>query len=111
MFINSAQQKRIAKVLLTAISISSLIPWQAQQALGQSNLQSFKVVVNSDRDLINPDQELTLREAIAIVNNTLPWAELSLAEQEQVTTVDHSDASRIEFDLNTPVKIELESIL
>ncbi len=116
MFINSAQQKRIAKVLLGTITISGLIPGQAQQALGQSNLpnlQSFKVVVNSDRDTLNPDQELTLREAIAIVNNTLTWDELSFKEQEQVTNIDSSDvsASRIEFDFSTPVKIELESIL
>lgn len=108
---NSDQYNRISQVLLTALVVSGLIPLQAQQALAQSDLQSFKVVVNSDRDQVNPDQELTLREAIAIVNNTLTWGELSVTEREQVTTIYPLDASRIEFDFPAPAKIELETTL
>ena len=109
MFINNPHKNRIATVVLATITTSSLIT--AQPAFGQSNLQSFKVVVNSDRDTINPDQNLTLREAIAIVNNTLTWDDLSNSEREQVTTIDSLDASRIEFDFSTPITIKLSTIL
>ena len=107
MMINSDRYNPIF-ILLTALITCGLVP---QSAIAQGDLQSFKVVVNSDRDLINPDNELTLREAIAIVNNTLTWQELSPTEQEQVTTIYQWDASRIEFDLPAPVKIELEQLL
>ena len=107
MFFNSDRRNSIP-ILLTALVTSSLVP---QPAMAQGDLQSFKVVVNSDRDLINPDEELTLREAIAIVNNTLTWGELSPTERERVTAIYRWDASRIEFDLPAPVKIELESLL
>ena len=94
--------------LLLILLIASLIPF-AEKTLARSNLQSFKVVVNSDRDTIDPDRELTLREAINLVNNTLSYTELSPAEQQQVEAV--SNSSRIEFNLPAPAKIELQDTL
>ena len=95
--------------LLTALIIGSLIPF-GEKAVAQPKLQSFKVVVNSDRDTINPDGELTLREAISLVNNTLPYTQLSSAEQQQIK-IATSNSSRIEFDLPAPAKIKLQDIL
>ena len=87
--------------------IIGLIPWG--KALAQSDLQSFKIVVNSDRDTIEPDSELTLREAISLANNTLPYSNLSSAEQQQVKKI--ANNTRIEFDLRAPAKIELQNTL
>lgn len=95
---------------LLTVMIIGLAPW-GNTALAQSELQSYQVVVNSDRDTVEPDATLTLREAISLVNNTLPYSKLSLAEQQQVNKIDAANSSRIEFDLSTPVKIELEKIL
>lgn len=101
-------QKLLLQVLLTPLIISGAISFQKQTATAQPGLQSYQVLVNSDRDgEIEPNQELTLREAISLVNNTLSWQELSPAEQAQVTEVNQPNASRIEFDLPAPVKIEL----
>ena len=105
MLFNSDRKNQIL-LLLTAIFIS-LIPWG--KALAQSDLQSFKVVVNSDRDTIEPDAELTLREAISLVNNTLPYSKLSSVEQQQVEAITNS--SRIEFNLPSPAVIELQDTL
>ncbi|MEL6928343.1 MAG: right-handed parallel beta-helix repeat-containing protein, partial [Cyanobacteria bacterium J06600_6] len=98
----------IPKLYLAALTICCLQP---QSALAQPDLQSYRIVVNSDRDEINADGSLTLREAIEIANNTLTWDDLSHAEQEQVTTIYQWDASRIEFDFSEPVTIELTSLL
>ena len=87
--------------------IIGLIP--GVKASAQSELQSFKVVVNSDRDTIAPDTELTLREAISLVNNTLPYSELSSAERQQVEA--SSSNSRIEFDLPANAVIKLRDTL
>ena len=87
--------------------IIGLIPWG--RALAQSDLQSFKVVVNSDRDTINPDAELTLREAISLANNTLSYSNLSSAEQQQVEVI--ASNTRIEFDLPAEAVIKLQDTL
>ncbi|HBL10505.1 MAG TPA: hypothetical protein DD379_03660, partial [Cyanobacteria bacterium UBA11162] len=42
------------------------------------------IVVNSNQDTIQPDEFVTLREAIEIVNGTLPLNQLSQAEQKLV---------------------------
>ena len=94
--------------LVTALIFGSLILGE-NQATAQSKLQFFQVIVNSDRDTIIPDAELTLREAINLVNNTLPYNKLSPAEQQQVKAI--ASNSRIEFDLPAPVKIELQDVL
>lgn len=108
MTINSDIQNSISKVLLTALTISGVIAFKAEIAQAQSEFRSYRVLVNSDRDLpIKPDQELTLREAINLFNNTLPLSKLSPAERKQVTPINQPEASRIEFDLPAPVKIEL----
>lgn len=111
MNINSDQHKSIAQVLLTVLTVSGVAIFSGQTVTAQASLQSYRVLVNSDRDTINPDQALTLREAIEIVNNTIAWDELSPVEQKQVTVINQPQASRIEFALAAPVKIELQATL
>ena len=95
--------------VLVAIGIIILLE---REAPAQVEKKSYQVLVNSDRDTpIQPDEELTLREAISLVNNTLSYQELSLAEQKQVKIIDRPGASRIEFDFSAPVKIELTDVL
>jgi len=71
-------------------------------------LTNVDIVVNSNADTLAPDEVLTLREAIAIVNGTLPLQKLSEAERRQVRarngglpeTSSLLGGSLIEFDLS-----------
>jgi outer membrane protein OmpA-like peptidoglycan-associated protein len=67
------------------------------------------VTVNSDRDgPIAPDQVLTLREAIEIVNGTLPLTALSAAEQALIAP---AAEPQIKFSLVGDTRIELVDLL
>jgi outer membrane protein OmpA-like peptidoglycan-associated protein len=76
----------------------------ATPALAQSD-RLVRVVVNSSKDGIQPDSELTLREAISIVNGTLSPEKLTEAEKTQVTP--STERSRIEFNLTGDTTIRL----
>ena len=104
---NSNNRNQIS-ILLATLTLSCLL--NSRKATSQPALDSYRVVVNSDRDTVKPDAELTLREAIRLVNNTLAYDKLTSAERRQVELT-AADASRIEFDFPTPLKIELERIL
>jgi outer membrane protein OmpA-like peptidoglycan-associated protein len=72
----------------------------------------IKITVNSSRDEIKADDDLTLREAIAIVNGDLKQEQLSPAEQKQIQDITPNSSNHIEFQL--PVenqRIELKSAL
>ncbi|MDX2229743.1 MAG: OmpA family protein [Leptolyngbyaceae cyanobacterium bins.349] len=71
--------------------------------------QTLRLIVNSNQDTIQPDAALTLREAISIVNGTLPLTQLSDAEKAQT-----SPASRFAIEFNLPTDqttIQLTSVL
>ncbi|MEM7759825.1 MAG: OmpA family protein [Cyanobacteria bacterium P01_A01_bin.40] len=105
---NSNQKNSILQVLLASLTGCSLCFCLGQAVFGQNISKSYQVLVNSDRDgAISPDQELTLRESVALVNNTLAYQDLSPSERQQVKRVNQPDASRIEFDFPAPVTIEL----
>jgi outer membrane protein OmpA-like peptidoglycan-associated protein len=71
---------------------------------------ALRVVVNSNQDSIQPDDGLTLREAIEVVNGTLSPDKLSAPERAQVQP--GSGGSRIEFNLPTgSTTIQLQSVL
>ncbi|MBW4508872.1 MAG: right-handed parallel beta-helix repeat-containing protein [Scytonematopsis contorta HA4267-MV1] len=55
-----------------------------------------RVVVGSNEDVVRADDVVTLREAIEVVNGTLPLDKLSAAERVRVSM---SDVPRIEFNL------------
>jgi hypothetical protein len=75
--------------------IAVLSPGVAQQ----TNLH-LRVAVNSNEDgTIQADAALTLREAIALVNGTLPIQSLSSQEKAQVEELNSNLPSRIEFNL------------
>ncbi|ARV63333.1 cell envelope biogenesis protein OmpA [Nostocales cyanobacterium HT-58-2] len=72
---------------------------------------SLRVVVNSNQDGdVKADEQLTLREAIAIVNGELPVEKLSSAEKAQVQPT--TGGARIEFNLPAgATTIQLQKIL
>lgn len=74
---------------------------------------ALRVTVNSDGDGdIQADENLTLREAIELVNGTLPVEQLSSNERLQVQALGDGAASRIEFNLPSDESIiELQTQL
>ncbi|MFE1747303.1 OmpA family protein [Coleofasciculus sp. H7-2] len=71
-----------AKKFLLLPFVFLLLPFSAT-----AQTENLKVVVNSNQDgAVNPDDALTLREAIEIVNGTLPLDRLSRAEQSLVSS-------------------------
>ncbi len=95
--------------LLVFTCLSPLLyrPLAAQEIL------PVRIIVNSDRDgAIIADNFLTLREAIEIVNGTLPQVKLSTAEKKLVQPLETSGTSRIEFNLpSLQTAIRLDRIL
>jgi hypothetical protein len=84
-------------ILITLSLISSLlqtnIPAVAQQPV-------YEIVVNSNEDgQINPDEQLTFREALALANGTISPSQLSNREQQQIKIQDGADNSLITFNL------------
>ncbi|MFB2979228.1 right-handed parallel beta-helix repeat-containing protein [Microseira sp. BLCC-F43] len=73
----------------------------------------LRVVVNSNQDgPVQADEGLTLREAIEVVNGTLPLERLSGVERSQVSPLQSSESSRIEFNLPpTATTIRLTELL
>jgi outer membrane protein OmpA-like peptidoglycan-associated protein len=83
--------------LFSRLFLSSLcLGWYSQPSLAQAPSYA-QLTVNSDRDEINPDAALTLREAISIVNGKLPLDRLSPEERQLVTPT--SDRHQIQFKL------------
>jgi outer membrane protein OmpA-like peptidoglycan-associated protein len=94
---------KISLFLLGLYTSVMIAPATAQDAPGR-----FKITVNSNQDAINPDNALTLREAIALSNGTLTLDRLSEAEQKQI---EKSEISTIAFALaadQTVIKVGQE---
>ncbi|NEP31860.1 MULTISPECIES: right-handed parallel beta-helix repeat-containing protein [unclassified Moorena] len=69
-------------------------------ALAQPKPSPLKVVVNSNQDgSVKPDNNLTLREAINLINGTLTLDQLSPTEKAQVESLSSPARSKIEFNL------------
>ncbi|NEO38338.1 MAG: OmpA family protein [Moorea sp. SIOASIH] len=69
-------------------------------ALAQPTRSPLKVVVNSNQDgSVKPDNNLTLREAINLINGTLTLDQLSPTEKAQVESLSSPARSKIEFNL------------
>ena len=70
---------------------------------------NYQITVNSNLDgEIQPDRNLTLREAIAIANRTLTVERLSESERAQVKPFSNIKNSTISFDLppnNTTIRL------
>jgi len=112
------RQKLLAMCAVLSALLLPTISW-AQVTASESSVKSsagfpsqpiVKVIVNSAADVIGADGAMTLREAIALTNGTLPLSALSVDEQQQVTASE--SASSILFDLPAgQTTIELESVL
>lgn len=69
----------------------------AQEAVEKVEAETFQATVNSPQDgPIQPNAQLTLREAITVLNGTLPLASLSDAERRQFSP---APTNTIRFDL------------
>lgn len=89
---------RLVRAVKTAsIALGIFSGLSATQAIAQTS--SVRAVVNSTQDVVQADDALTLREAILVVNGTLPLDKLSTAEQSQVTQLAGESASQIDFNL------------
>lgn len=107
---NIMKTRYIASLPIVCLFSLASISLSAQELPKQLHLQ---VTVNSDLDgAITPDTSLTLREAIELVNGTLPLSQISAAEKAQIKSLNSNVPSRINFNL--PPKqttISLVSIL
>jgi outer membrane protein OmpA-like peptidoglycan-associated protein len=83
---------RISRLLLAGLGWG----WWSQPSLAAPG-EYFQVTVNSDRDQVQADGFLTLREAIGIVNGQLPLDRLSPEERQLVKV--SADRHRIDFRL------------
>ncbi len=81
-----------ARLLLSSLCLG----WSAQPSLAQAP-SYLQLTVNTDQDEIRPDGFLTLREAISIVNGTLPLDRLSPEERQLVAP--STDRHLIQFKL------------
>lgn len=100
-------------ILLTLVAMTSLAG-----SVQASEVPRLQVTVNSTQDTIAPDQGLTLREAIALVNGSLTLEQLSVAEQAQVQRLTDTAAqyggkarSQIRFNLSGDATIRLSQEL
>ncbi|NEO33769.1 MAG: right-handed parallel beta-helix repeat-containing protein [Symploca sp. SIO3C6] len=86
--------------LLPFVSIPRVVAQSIHKNTLEQPITAYQVVVNSNQDYRKPDDDLTLREAIEIVNGTLKLEELSTTEKAQVEKLTTEKSSRIEFDLS-----------
>ncbi|MEO0869479.1 MAG: right-handed parallel beta-helix repeat-containing protein, partial [Cyanobacteria bacterium J06642_11] len=95
----------ISKLVGTA-ALAVTLPLVGQAAMAAT---PYAVIVNSAADgEVRPDDALTLREAIEVVNGTLPLTELSPAERARVTP---AESPVVNFSLTGETTIALESTL
>jgi outer membrane protein OmpA-like peptidoglycan-associated protein len=98
--------------LVNYFLLVSLLGGSALPALALEYRAFMQITVNSNRDEIKADNDLTLREAISVINGDLQIEQLSPVEQKQIQDITPSSSNRIEFQL--PVenqRIELKSAL
>ncbi|MDZ7958475.1 MAG: right-handed parallel beta-helix repeat-containing protein [Aulosira sp. DedQUE10] len=82
------------------LAVGLLLLALPEVAFSQTPQLSLRVVVNSNQDgAMQADDVVTLREAIALVNGTLPMEQLSDREKTQVQILSGNVSSRIEFNL------------
>ena len=107
------QTSKMTPTLLLAFDVLLLTLFAVPIRATAQSINSLAVVVNSNQDgLIQPDNNLTLREAIALVNGQLSLDRLSEAEKAQVKPLDSNTSSRIEFNLPPDqTTIQLQGLL
>ncbi|MCP2729333.1 right-handed parallel beta-helix repeat-containing protein [Limnofasciculus baicalensis] len=90
------------------LSLVAAAPIQMTES-NPHQVTNYRVIVNSNQDgIVQPDENLTLREAIEIVNGTLLLNQLSEEEKYQVSSLDLDTPSQINFNLpatNTTIRL------
>jgi Periplasmic copper-binding protein (NosD) len=117
--VNSIRKVPNAASIGVAITIASMISVGFTSSAKSQTIDSIRVVVNSNQDIVARDSVLTLREAILIVNGQLKIEDLSDLEKTMVFRSLMSDEnykshaiSRIDFQLRTDqTTIRLRSVL
>jgi len=102
MISNRRKEKRVkGEEGLLALLLLTLVGWLPTAPLLAQGVTParLRIVVNSDRDSVQADSALTLREAIELVNGTLSVDRLSEAEKSQVLTATGA-TSEIAFQLS-----------
>jgi outer membrane protein OmpA-like peptidoglycan-associated protein len=84
-------------LLISEVAVSQT-PMQLRNISQKLPSSALRVIVNSNQDVVQADNQLTLREAIQLVNGTLSVAQLSDAEKALVQPLTQG-GSRIEFNL------------
>ena len=97
---------KLALALLSTLAIPAIATAEPSSMIAP--LTNVKIVVNGNTDTLVPDEVITLREAIAIVNGTLPLEQLSGAEQQQVTRTDLPSAQTVPIDYQPPPGSRIE---
>ncbi len=87
---------------LMGVLVIQLLGLQNGGLIAIAQTQGLRLVVNTNQDGPDqPDGKLSLREAIAIVNGTLPLTKLSQSTLAQIT-VNHDDQYPNRIDFNLP---------
>ena len=99
--------------LLTPIAPAQVTnPVSQTETTSEQSTQPLRAVVNSNQDgPVLPDDGLTLREAIELVNGDLSVSQLSPAEKAQITSLEANASSEISFNLPTSEPIRLVGVL
>jgi outer membrane protein OmpA-like peptidoglycan-associated protein len=92
---NRKQQTRATAWAIVGLSSGAMVPPAIAQTAAAAP-ETYAIMVNSNQDDIAPDNGITLREAIEILNKTLPLDRLSPAERALVTS---APANTIQFSL------------
>ncbi len=92
--------RSIATLIINTITttIATTIVQPIAPAYTQPIAPTYTITVTSNQDTITPDDRITLREAIALTNGTLPLTQLSPTEQTQIKP---ATSNRITFALPT----------
>jgi outer membrane protein OmpA-like peptidoglycan-associated protein len=109
----SRQKSKIPSTVLLTFEVLLLTLFAVPMRATAQSTNPLAVVVNSNQDgNVQPDNALTLREAIALVNGQLSLDRLSEAEKAQVRPLDSNTSSRIEFNLPPDqTTIQLQGLL
>ncbi len=82
---STMQVSKLVRTVALAVTFPLTVHTSMVQAQPET-VTPYSIIVNSANDgVVRPDDELTLREAIEVINGTLPLTALSTAEQARIT--------------------------
>ncbi|WP_055074314.1 OmpA family protein [Pseudanabaena sp. 'Roaring Creek'] len=102
--IRKVSARKVGAVLIASIGlivVEGMVFGSSDFAIAETSSPNYQITVNSDRDdEIQPNNEMTLREAMAIANGSLSIDRLSESERAQIKPLAaNAKGSRIIFNL------------